>query len=277
LSTSSLAVLGLVSIRPTSGYDLVAFADRSIAYFWSIPRSQVYRELPRLEELGLIAGTHVPQTSAPDKRVHEITEEGQSRPRAWVESPTLPTPGSKDGFLLKVLMARYARPESLGPLLCNYRESVKFELTHLQAIVEPTRRLRAASVTSGRGGASCTPEPAWRGPAKQRHPWRPTPTPPPRPPGVRLGRRARREHQRRQPPTGGLMPAMWASLGTHPVEAQPYQRFLYGVAALFAVSVSLHAVVFVTDDRPPWGAEASWRQPMQSFWEAPPSVRQSRS
>ncbi|MBA2549613.1 MAG: hypothetical protein H0V13_00820 [Nocardioidaceae bacterium] len=34
----------------------------------------MYRELARLEELDLIGGTHVPQTSAPDKRVFEITD-----------------------------------------------------------------------------------------------------------------------------------------------------------------------------------------------------------
>ena len=136
LSTACLAVLGLVAIRPASGYDLVAFADRSIAYFWPIPRSQIYRELARLEGLGLIAGTRVTQTSAPDKRVHAITEAGRGVLAAWVESPTWPTTRSKNGLLLKVFMARHARPESLGPLLRAYRESVELHLADLQAIVE---------------------------------------------------------------------------------------------------------------------------------------------
>src|SRR5919106_171688 len=79
LSDSSVAVLGLIAIRPTSGYDLAAFADRSIAYFWSIPRSQLYRELARLEKLDLIVGTHVAQRSAPDKRIYEITDRPAAR------------------------------------------------------------------------------------------------------------------------------------------------------------------------------------------------------
>jgi DNA-binding PadR family transcriptional regulator len=136
LSASCLAVLGLVAIRPASGYELVAFADRSIAYFWSIPRSQLYRELTRLEEIGFISGTHVTQTSAPDKRVFEITEAGRDVLVAWVESPTLPAARSKNGLLLKVFMARHARPEALGPLLRSYRESVELELRDLRAIVD---------------------------------------------------------------------------------------------------------------------------------------------
>jgi PadR family transcriptional regulator AphA len=136
LSTSSLATLGLVAIRATSGYELVAYADRSIAYFWSIPRSQLYRELARLERLGLIAGTHVPQRSAPDKRVFEITEEGRGVLEAWLESPALPTAPSRNGLLLKVFMARHARPEAIEAVLRDHRESVELKLTDLRAIVE---------------------------------------------------------------------------------------------------------------------------------------------
>lgn len=57
------------------------------------------------------------------------------------------------------------------------------------------------------------------------------------------------------------MTAMRASLRRYWAEAHPYQRFLYGAAALFAASTVLHAVVFVVDDRA-WSARASWRQPL---------------
>lgn len=135
LPTTSLAVLGLVAIRPASGYDLFTFADRTIAYFWAIPRSQVYRELSRLEGLGLISGTHVSQRSAPDKRVYEISEAGRAALVEWVETPTLPARRSKNGFLLKVFMARHARPESIQPLLASFRQSVQLERDDLHAIV----------------------------------------------------------------------------------------------------------------------------------------------
>jgi hypothetical protein len=55
--------------------------------------------------------------------------------------------------------------------------------------------------------------------------------------------------------------AMRDSLRGYVVEARPYQRFLYRVAALFAVSAVLHAVVFLADDRP-WDGRGSWRQPL---------------
>ncbi|MGI8986783.1 MAG: PadR family transcriptional regulator [Nocardioidaceae bacterium] len=116
--------------------DVRAFADRSIAYFWPIPRSQLYRELARLEELDLIGGTHVPQTSAPDKRVFEITEAGRAVLTTWLEASAPATTPSRNGLLLQVFMARHARPDALGPVLRSHREAVGLHLADLQAIVD---------------------------------------------------------------------------------------------------------------------------------------------
>jgi DNA-binding PadR family transcriptional regulator len=71
LPTTSYAVLGLLTFAPTSGYDLAIAADRSIANFWPISKSQVYSELRRLEKLGLVRSREVEQDKRPDKRVFE--------------------------------------------------------------------------------------------------------------------------------------------------------------------------------------------------------------
>jgi hypothetical protein len=63
------------------------------------------------------------------------------------------------------------------------------------------------------------------------------------------------------PQPTGLTTRMRASLRRYLAEAQPCQRFLHRVAAIFAASAVVHAVVFVADDRP-WGGPASWRQPL---------------
>jgi hypothetical protein len=58
-----------------------------------------------------------------------------------------------------------------------------------------------------------------------------------------------------------LAGVMADSLRGYLADAEPYQRFLYRVAAVFAASAVLHAVVFIADDRP-WDALGSWRQPL---------------
>jgi DNA-binding PadR family transcriptional regulator len=40
--------------RPMTGWDLVATAERVIGDFWSLTRSQVYRELSSMAEEGLV-------------------------------------------------------------------------------------------------------------------------------------------------------------------------------------------------------------------------------
>ena len=57
------------------------------------------------------------------------------------------------------------------------------------------------------------------------------------------------------------MSLMIASLNGYWRVAQPYQRFLYRLSALFLVSAALHAAVFILDDRP-WEGPLSWRKPL---------------
>src|SRR6266536_2295433 len=61
LTTTSHAILGLLSIAPMSGYDLYQAVEGSTGHFWPISKSQVYAELAHLEPRGLIDGTAVPQ------------------------------------------------------------------------------------------------------------------------------------------------------------------------------------------------------------------------
>lgn len=147
LPTTSYAVLGLLCVRPMSGYELATFTDRTIAHFWPIPRSQLYRELPRLEHLGLVVAEIVAQTAAPDKRVYEITSPGRQALQAWVDDEAIPGERQKNGLLVKVYLARFGSPTTLRRLLADYRGQVEQDLVDLRAIVD-----RLATFPQGRFG-----------------------------------------------------------------------------------------------------------------------------
>lgn len=140
LPTTSYVVLGLLEQRSRSGYDLVAFADRSIAYFWPVSRSLMYRELGRLEDLGLLVATEVVQPKLPDKRVYSITERGQQALDRWLAESGLQEVRYRNGFLVKLLLGRRMSPEQRKDLLAQYREAVEAELTDLMAIVARLER-----------------------------------------------------------------------------------------------------------------------------------------
>ena len=50
LPATAYVVLGLMSIRPMTGYELTGYADRSIGNFFPLTRSHIYSELERLSQ-----------------------------------------------------------------------------------------------------------------------------------------------------------------------------------------------------------------------------------
>ena len=133
LPATSFAVLGLLSFGPMSGYDLKQFADRSISHFyWSPAKSQIYSELRRLKQAGLVTEQHVQQQTRPDKRIYEITEEGRNQLAGWVGHSELEPAVFKSTFLLRVFLGRAAGHEALLHLLQQHLAQEQAMLAHLQ-------------------------------------------------------------------------------------------------------------------------------------------------
>jgi DNA-binding PadR family transcriptional regulator len=61
------AVLGLLAVQPTTGYDLAQKFDVSMANAWYASHSQIYPELARLHDEGMV----------------EVVGEGPRRSRTW--------------------------------------------------------------------------------------------------------------------------------------------------------------------------------------------------
>jgi DNA-binding PadR family transcriptional regulator len=75
------AILVSLSERTSSGYDLARRFDRSIGHFWTATHQQVYKVLGRMESLGWVRATVVPQAGRPDKKVYDVTAAGRDRSR----------------------------------------------------------------------------------------------------------------------------------------------------------------------------------------------------
>jgi DNA-binding PadR family transcriptional regulator len=70
------AVLAALLEGEASGYQLSKRFDVSVANFWSATPQQLYRELERLEDQGLLRARLVEQRRRPNKRVFTITAAG---------------------------------------------------------------------------------------------------------------------------------------------------------------------------------------------------------
>ena len=96
-------VLGLLAGRPLSGYDIKAIVDRSTRFFWAASYGQIYPELRRLEEAGLVEGKSSP-TGGRKRREYELTAAGRAALLRWLEAPAS-MPELRDEGLLKLFFA----------------------------------------------------------------------------------------------------------------------------------------------------------------------------
>jgi len=84
------ALLGLLTAHPMSGYDLTKVFDRSVAYMWHAPHSQIYPELRRMEGDGLVTAESTRRGQRGVKRIYSITPAGVEEFRRWVSEVTMP-------------------------------------------------------------------------------------------------------------------------------------------------------------------------------------------
>ena len=96
------AILGALSAAPLSGYDLVQYFNDSLGYVWSAPKSQIYPELRKMEERGLVNATVAPRGLHAQKRIYAITEDGASELHRWA-SNRMEYPPDRDAFRLKAI------------------------------------------------------------------------------------------------------------------------------------------------------------------------------
>ncbi|MFF1923285.1 PadR family transcriptional regulator [Streptomyces sp. NPDC058221] len=85
------AVLAALLEGEASGYDLAKVFDVSVADFWSATPQQLYRELDRLAESGLIEARVVEQLRRPNKRVFTLTATGRESLSTFTAQPPRPT------------------------------------------------------------------------------------------------------------------------------------------------------------------------------------------
>lgn len=85
INATAAALLGLLHDGPMTGGQLMAMAERRLGPFWSMTRSQVYRELPALADHGYVKlGKPGPRASQP----YAITPSGKRAFARWLsEAP----------------------------------------------------------------------------------------------------------------------------------------------------------------------------------------------
>jgi DNA-binding PadR family transcriptional regulator len=121
------AILGLLSWKPFSGYDLKKVIAESEVYYWSGNNNQIYNSLVALHKAGLVTQEVQVQESLPAKKLYTITDSGQAALRAWIQSaPALPE--FRSTFLVQMAWADALTGAELDALLAQYEEEVAVQV-----------------------------------------------------------------------------------------------------------------------------------------------------
>lgn len=125
------AVLGLLAEGPASGYDLMKMFDASLANVWPATQSQLYSELGKLADAGLV---DVAAEGARGRKEYAITEAGRAELRHWL-TEVEPARTARSDLLLRVFFLGELSPEQARAYLRREAEVAEASLAVLRQII----------------------------------------------------------------------------------------------------------------------------------------------
>ncbi|MEU3724597.1 PadR family transcriptional regulator [Streptomyces sp. NPDC031705] len=127
------AILTALLEKPSSGLELTRRFDKSIGYFWSSTHQQIYRELGRLEEAGLIRELPSEVPVRGQKKEYEVLPDGRAELARWVDESQDPKP-VRDALLLRLRAAAVVGPQGLGAELRRHLDLHRAQLATYEGI-----------------------------------------------------------------------------------------------------------------------------------------------
>jgi len=125
------ALLGALADQPRTGYELLKHFQQSLAYAWPASHSQIYPELARLLEDGLIEQTG---SGARNSKTYAVTEAGIAEVRAWLRD-TPPDRRVRSDAALRTFFLWLLHP-------AEAREQLEVERMYWQGVLDEFLRIR---------------------------------------------------------------------------------------------------------------------------------------
>ena len=136
LSATGRVILGMLALGKNTGYEIKQFVDKSTRHFWAASYGQIYPELRKLEDLGLVAG-HPEPSGGRARTVYELTAAGHESLRTWLQSTGEPVYELRSETLLKLFFSDAVEPGYRVQYLREFRELQERKLEQLRAIEGP--------------------------------------------------------------------------------------------------------------------------------------------
>lgn len=134
VNSTAAALLGLLHEGPMTGGQLVAAAGEQFGLFFSVTRSQVYRELPALTEAGLLRlGKQGPRAS----QAYVVTASGKRAFKVWLAAGG-EAEAVRSSLVLRLLHAGSLTVKQRSELVRSSREAYLERLVAARAAARQT-------------------------------------------------------------------------------------------------------------------------------------------
>ncbi|MEH1837755.1 MAG: PadR family transcriptional regulator [Nostoc sp.] len=101
-----------------------------VGFFWSASHQQIYRELAKLEDQGLIGSESILQARRPDKRLYSVTDLGEQHLKEWIAQSCEPTP-IKDDLLVKIFAGRIVSNQTILAELAHHQKAHQKKIVYV--------------------------------------------------------------------------------------------------------------------------------------------------
>jgi len=124
LTPTGWSILGFLSLQERNGYEIRQAARRSVEAFWGVSDGQLYPQLRRLRDLGLIAPAEPAAGGRGAATTWRLTDAGRAALHGWLRAPSAPA-RSRDENLVKLMFADELGPAAVLELLGRRRSSLR--------------------------------------------------------------------------------------------------------------------------------------------------------
>jgi PadR family transcriptional regulator AphA len=149
------ALLGILTCKPMTGYELKQFFDSSVQHFWNAELSQIYPTLKTLEENGWVDKHIEVQDSRPNRKVYELTDSGREEFERWLRHPQPPA-DMRDPFMIKIFFGSEVPVEDVLILLRRQMEEQQKVLAFSETVLRQKIKSAVESMRSPRRGVYWT-------------------------------------------------------------------------------------------------------------------------
>ena len=135
VNATAAALLGLLHEGAMTGGQLMAEAERRLGAYWSMTRSQVYRELPALASMGYVK---MGKPGARSSQPYSITPAGKRAFSRWLSED----PGHEAIRNPIALRAAFGPYQSSSQLTQTYERAAEYHTEALAAIRESSKEMK---------------------------------------------------------------------------------------------------------------------------------------